>query len=92
MSPETVWIISTVITVGTALAGFMYALVTGVHKRIDDVRGDLNRLHEDNVTHSVPVGPTCRGLRWERTFRNISRRASPGCSTKPSSPGWLPPS
>ena len=49
MSPETVWIISTVITVGTALAGFMYALVTGVHKRIDDVRGDLTRLHEDHV-------------------------------------------
>ena len=49
MSPETEWIIGTVITVGAALAGFMYALVTGVHKRIDDVRGDLNRLHEDHV-------------------------------------------
>ncbi len=49
MSPEAVWIIGTVITVGTALAAFMYALVTGVYKRIDDVRGDLNRLHEDHV-------------------------------------------
>jgi hypothetical protein len=59
MSPDTVWIISTVITVGVALAGFMYALVrgvtntvstglAGVHKRIDDVRADLNRLHDDH--------------------------------------------
>ncbi len=49
MSPDTVWIIGTVITVGAALAGFMYALVNGVHKRIDDVRGDLGRLHHDHV-------------------------------------------
>lgn len=48
MSPDTVWIISTVITAAVALAGFMYALVNGVHKRIDDVRADLNRLHEDH--------------------------------------------
>ena len=33
MSPDTVWIISTVITVGVALAGFMYALVRGVNSR-----------------------------------------------------------
>ena len=31
-----------------ALAGFMYAVVNGVHKRIDDVRADLNRLHDDH--------------------------------------------
>ena len=36
------------ITAAVALAGFMYALVNGVHKRIDDVRGDLNRLHDDH--------------------------------------------
>ena len=55
MSPDTVWIIGTTITVGGALAGFMYALVNGVHKsidgvhkRIDDVRADLNRLHDDH--------------------------------------------
>ena len=48
MSPDTVWIISTVITATVALAGFMYALVNGVHKRIDDVRADLNRLHDDH--------------------------------------------
>ena len=42
------WIISTVITAAIALAGFMYALVNGVHKRIDDVRADLNRLHDDH--------------------------------------------
>ena len=48
MSPDTVWIIGTVIMVGGALAGFMYALVGGVHKRIDDLRGDLNRLHDDH--------------------------------------------
>ena len=41
MSPDTVWIISTVITAAVALAGFMYALVNGVHKRTDDVRADL---------------------------------------------------
>ena len=49
MSPDTVWIIGTVITVGAALAGFMYALVNGVHKRIDDLRGDLGRLHDAHV-------------------------------------------
>ena len=49
MSPDTEWIIGTVITVGVALAGFMYALVNGVHRRIDDVRGDLGRLHDDHV-------------------------------------------
>ena len=48
MSPDTMWIIGTVVTVGAALAGFMSALVTGVRKRIDDVRGDLNRLHDDH--------------------------------------------
>ena len=52
MSPDTVWIIGTTITVGVALAGFMYALVNGVHKRIDDVRADvrtdLSRLHDDH--------------------------------------------
>lgn len=48
VSPDTVWTIGTVITVGGALAGFMYALVTGVHKRIDDLRTDLNRLHDDH--------------------------------------------
>ncbi len=59
MSPDTVGIISTVITVGVALAGFMYALLrgvnstvsagmAGVHKRIDDVRADLDRLHDDH--------------------------------------------
>ena len=48
MSPDTVWTITTVITVGGALAGFMYALVGGVNKRIDDVRTDLNRLHADH--------------------------------------------
>ena len=26
----------------------MSALVTGVRKRIDDVRGDLSRLHDDH--------------------------------------------
>ena len=31
-----------------ALAGFMSAVVNGVHKRIDDVRADLNRLHDDH--------------------------------------------
>ena len=34
---------------GTALAEFMYSLLTGVHKRIDDVRGDLSRLHDDHT-------------------------------------------
>ena len=48
MNPDTVWIISTVITAAVALAGFIYALVNGVHKRIDDVRADLNRLHDDH--------------------------------------------
>ena len=48
MSPDTMWIIGTVITAGASLAAFMYALVTGVHKRIDDVRGDLSRLHDDH--------------------------------------------
>lgn len=48
VSPGTVWIIGTVITVGGALAGFTYALVAGVHKRIDDLRTDLNRLHDDH--------------------------------------------
>ena len=48
MNPGTVWIISTVITAAVALAGFMYTLVNGVHKRIDDVRADLNRLHDDH--------------------------------------------
>ena len=48
VNPDTVWIISTVITAAVALAGFMYALVNGVHKRIDDVRADLNRLHDDH--------------------------------------------
>ena len=48
MNPDTVWIIGTVITVGVALAGFMYALVNGTHRRIDDVRSDLSRLHDDH--------------------------------------------
>ena len=59
MSPDTMWIIGTVVTVGAALAGFMYALVGGVNntvstglasvnKRIDDVRVDLQRLHDDH--------------------------------------------
>ncbi len=48
INPDTVWIISTVITAAVALAGFMYALVNGEHKRIDDVRADLNRLHDDH--------------------------------------------
>ncbi len=48
MSPDTVWIIGTVITVGVALAGVMYALVNGTHRRIDDVRSDLGRLHDDH--------------------------------------------
>ena len=48
MSSDTVWVISTVITAAVALAGFMYALVNGVHKRIDDVRADLSRLHDDH--------------------------------------------
>ena len=55
MSPDTLWIIATVITVGGALAGVMYALVTGTHRRIDDVntriddvRVDLQRLHDDH--------------------------------------------
>ena len=38
MNPNTAWIIGTVITVGVALAGVMYALVNGTHRRIDDVR------------------------------------------------------
>ena len=53
------WIIGTVVTVGAVLAGFMYALVGGVNstvstglasvnKRIDDVRVDLQRLHDDH--------------------------------------------
>ena len=49
------WIIGTVVSVGAALSGFMYALVTGTHrriddvnKRIDDVRVDLKRLHDDH--------------------------------------------
>ena len=46
MRPDTVWIIGTVITVAGALAGFLHALMAGVHKRIDDLRGDLNRLHD----------------------------------------------
>ena len=49
MSPDTLWIIGTVVTAAGALAGVMYALVSGTHRRIDDVRGDLNRLHEDHV-------------------------------------------
>ena len=43
-----------VVTVAAAPAGFMYALVSGTHrrfddvnKRIDDVRVDLQRLHDD---------------------------------------------
>ena len=48
LNPDTMWIIGTVVSVGVALAGFMYALMTGVHKRIDDVRGDLSRLHDDH--------------------------------------------
>ena len=59
MSPDTMWIIGTVVTVGVALAGVLFALarsvnatiaagLAGVHKRIDDVRGDLARLHEDH--------------------------------------------
>ena len=49
VSPDTLWIIGTVVTAAVALAGVMYALVSGTHRRIDDVRGDLNRLHEDHV-------------------------------------------
>ena len=48
MDPDTVWIIGTVITVGVALAGVTYALVNGTHRRIDDVRSDLGRLHDDH--------------------------------------------
>ena len=48
MSPDTAWIIGSVITVGVALAGVMYALVNGTHRRIDDVRADLGRLHDDH--------------------------------------------
>ena len=55
MGPDATWIIATVITVGGALAAFMYALVNGVHKsidgvhkRFDDVRTDLGRLHDDH--------------------------------------------
>jgi hypothetical protein len=44
------------ITVGGALAGFMYALVAGVHKRIDDLRTDLNRLHDDHNRPEEPLG------------------------------------
>ena len=56
MSPDTMWIIGTLI----ALAGVLFALarsvnttiatgLAGVHKRIDDVRADLARLHEDHI-------------------------------------------
>ena len=55
MAPDTMWIIETEVTVGVALAGVMYALVNGTHrriddvnKRIDDVRIDLQRLHDDH--------------------------------------------
>lgn len=48
MNPDTAWIIGTVLTVGFALAGVMYALVNGTHRRIDDVRSDLGRLHDDH--------------------------------------------
>ena len=55
MAPDTMWIIGTIVTVGVALAGVMYALVNGTHrgiddvnKRIDDVRIDLQRLHDDH--------------------------------------------
>ncbi len=55
MGPDATWIIATVITVGGALAAFMYALVNGVHKsidgvhkRFDDVRTDPGRLHDDH--------------------------------------------
>ena len=62
MSPDTVWTITTVIataiTLGGALAGFMYALVGGVNKRIDDVRADLNRLHEDHGRLEEPATST----------------------------------
>ena len=43
MSPDTLWIIGTVVTAAGALAGVMYALVSGTHRRIDDVRGDLTK-------------------------------------------------
>ena len=33
---------------GVALAGVMYALVNGRHRRIDDVRADLARQHDDH--------------------------------------------
>ena len=46
------WIIGTVIAAALAmtgtLAGVMYALVNGTHRRIDDVRADLGRLHDDH--------------------------------------------
>lgn len=49
------WIIGTVVTVDAALAGFLNALVSGTHrrfddmnKRIDDLRVDLQRLHDDH--------------------------------------------
>ena len=63
------WIIGTVVTVGAALAGVLFALarsmnatigagLAGVHKRIDDVRGDLARLHEDHNRLADGGGPT----------------------------------
>ena len=48
MSPDTLWVIGAVVTVGVALAGVMYALVNGTHRRIDDVRSELARLHDDH--------------------------------------------
>ena len=45
MNPDTASIIGTVITVGVALAGVMYALVNGTHRRIDDVRSENRETH-----------------------------------------------
>ena len=52
MNPDTAWIIGTVITVGVALAGVMYALVNGTHRRIDDVRSENREAHAD-ITKNI---------------------------------------
>ena len=49
-------IIGTVITVSVALAGVMYALVNGTHRRIDDVRSENRETHAGVIAKAMHDG------------------------------------
>lgn len=47
MRPDTIRIIGPVVVVGAGLAGLMYALVSGTHRRFDDVNNRIDDVQVD---------------------------------------------